>query len=320
MDKTLPLPPYICIAGPTACGKTAVALEIARRWPVEIISVDSALVYRGLDIGSAKPSVVEMAAVPHHLIDIREPDQPYSAADFVKDATRLITEITQRGNTPLLVGGTMLYYKALIEGLDDLPAATPEIREQLQTQAQQLGWPALHAQLAQVDPATAQRLPPNDSQRIGRALEVWMISGKPLSSFFSDKQVQYFPPFLSLEPQDRAWLHERIAQRFAQMLEQGFLDEVRGLMQRENLHVDLPAMRSVGYRQAWISLELARHSRTPVNDLQIKAELMQTGVAATRQLAKRQITWLRAMPERHIVHGDAIDALPQALQWFENQV
>ena len=309
---------YICIAGPTASGKTAVALEMGQRWPVEIISVDSALVYRGLDIGSAKPSREEMAAVPHHLIDIREPDEPYSAADFVKDATRLIPEIRARGRIPLLVGGTMLYFKALIEGLDDLPAATPEVREVLEREALEKGWPAMHELLGKVDPVSAARLKPNDAQRIQRALEVYKVSGAPLSSFFTDKSARSFPPMLSLEPENRAWLHGRIALRFEQMLAQGFLDEVRGLMQRPELDADLPSMRAVGYRQAWAALEKA--ALTGASDDEVKAELMQTGVAATRQLAKRQITWLRSMPERHVVYGDDAQALERALMWAEGYV
>ena len=306
---------YICIAGPTASGKTAIALEVGRRWPVEIISVDSALVYRGLDIGSAKPSSEEMAAVPHHLINIREPSEPYSAADFVRDATRLVGEISARGHVPLLVGGTMLYFKALIEGLDDLPAATPEVREELEKEALEKGWPAMHEQLGLVDPVTAARLKPNDSQRIQRALEVYRVSGRSLSSFFTDKTNKQFPPMLSLEPENRAWLHERIALRFKQMLERGFLDEMRSLMKRPELNIELPAMRAVGYRQAWIALENA--ALTGASDDEVKAELMQTGVAATRQLAKRQITWLRSMPERYVVYGDDPDVLEKSLKWVE---
>ena len=315
--STNTLPHYLCIAGPTASGKTAVALEIAHRWPVEIISVDSALVYRGLDIGSAKPSVQERAEVTHHLIDIREPYDPYSAADFIKDASRLINEIHQRNKIPLLVGGTMLYFKALIDGLDDLPVATPEVRAGLEAEAAQLSWPALHKRLSLVDPVTAARLAPNDSQRIQRALEVWLVSGQPLSSFFTAKGNRPFPPLLSLEPQERAWLHQRIEQRFAQMLQMGFLDEVRALMQRGDLHADLPAIRSVGYRQAWAALE---NTALSGDDERIKAELMLTGVAATRQLAKRQITWLRSMSQRHIVYADAPEAMAQALHWFETQL
>lgn len=316
ISTVMNLHPYICIAGPTASGKTAVALEIARHYPVEIISVDSALVYRGLDIGSAKPSLQERAEIPHHLIDIREANEPYSVADFVNDVNILIEDIAKRGKIALLVGGTMLYFKALIDGLDDLPAATPEVRAQLEREAIEQGWPALHAILLHVDPVTAQRLKPNDAQRIQRALEVYRVSGQPISSFYTNKKKRLFPPMLSLEPEDREWLHQRIALRFKLMLEQGFLDEVRLLMERPELHADLPSMRAVGYRQAWAALENARH--THASDEEIKTELMQTGVAATRQLAKRQITWLRAMPKRHVVFGDATDALINALKWTES--
>lgn len=317
---TLPLNhSYICIAGPTASGKTAIALEIAQQWPVEIISVDSALVYRGLNIGSAKPTQEERGAVPHHLIDIRNPDEIYSAADFVKDAQSLIDEIRQRQRIPLLVGGTMLYFKALIEGLDDLPAATPEIRLTLEKKAAEKGWPKLHEELQRIDPITATRLKPNDSQRIQRALEVFLVSGRPLSSFFTSKSNRLFPPMLSLEPEDRVWLHERIALRFKQMLEQGFLSEVRGLMCQPHLHMDLPAMRAVGYRQAWIALEKAAELKSE-NDEIVKRELMQTGVAATRQLAKRQITWLRSMPKRHVVYGDDPLCSLKCMQWMEEAV
>ena len=315
------LPTYLCIAGPTASGKTAIALEVAKHWPVEIISVDSALVYRGMDIGTAKPSAQELAQVPHHLIDIREPYEPYSAADFVKDARRLIVDIHRRGYTPLLVGGTMLYFKALIDGIDDLPAATASVRLQIEAEASISGWPALHSRLAEVDPVSAQRIQPNDSQRVQRALEVWMVSGRPLSSFFKGKSKQPFPPLLSLEPEDRRWLHERIALRFQQMLGQGFIEEVRGLMRCGNLNADLPSMRAVGYRQAWGALQrLAGNGAqiTAADEQMLKQELMQTGVAATRQLAKRQITWLRSMPERHVVHGDDASVLSKTLAWVQS--
>ena len=256
------LPPHLCLAGPTACGKTAAALAIASRYPTEIISVDSALVYRGMDIGTAKPNADELARVPHHLIDIRDPLQAYSAAEFASDAKRLIAEIAGRGKLPLLVGGTMLYVKALMDnGLDPMPAADPAIRAQIEAHAQQLGWPALHAELALVDPTTAARLAPMDGQRIQRALEVFQISGQPLSSFHATKK-EAAPALstgsmalLSLEPTDRAWLHARIAQRFDTMLAQGFLDEVQALRARGDLHPDLPSMRCVGYRQAWEALD-----------------------------------------------------------------
>jgi tRNA dimethylallyltransferase len=299
----------IALAGPTASGKTAAALTIAEalapRLPVEIISVDSALVYRHMDIGTAKPTREELARVPHHLIDIRDPLQPYSAAEFVQDATRLIAEIHARGALPLLVGGTMLYFKALFDGIDDMPPADPAVRARLDAQAAALGWPAMHAELARVDPATAARLAPGDSQRIQRALEVWHLSGKPLSSFHTTKtratsafQVSAGTLF-SLEPGNRAWLHERIARRFHAMLAEGFLDEVIRLRARGDLHPDLPSMRCVGYRQAWESLD----------GLHPLATLPERGI-----LAKRQITWLRGMPGRHAIPCDAPDATAQLVQ------
>jgi tRNA dimethylallyltransferase len=303
----------ICLAGPTASGKTAAALAIAARWPVEIISVDSALVYRGMDIGTAKPSREELAAVPHHLVDIREPTQAYSAAEFAADATRLVGEIEARGKRALLVGGTMLYFKALFEGLDEMPAADPALRAQLDAQAAAIGWPAMHAELAKVDPVTAARLAPNDAQRIQRALEVFRASGQPLSAFHATKSIAASPrpigagALFSLEPSDRAWLHERIAQRFDAMLAAGFLDEVRALRARGDLTPELPSMRCVGYRQAWEALDGA----WPM------AELRERGVAATRQLAKRQLTWLRSMPQRQVVACDAPDALERLLQLVE---
>ena len=283
--------------------------------------MDSALVYRGMDIGTAKPSALELASAVHHLIDIRDPLHAYSAAEFVRDAHRLIVDITARGKLPLLVGGTMLYFKALSDGLDAMPGADPGLREQIAQEAKALGWPALHAQLARVDPATAARLAPLDSQRIGRALEVYRASGQPLSSFHTTKSVApsdystrpsdsfdskieaTTPLLISLEPQDRAWLHQRIGQRFDAMLANGFMEEVAALRTRGDLHLDLPSMRCVGYRQAWEALD----------GLWPQAELRERGVAATRQLAKRQITWLRSMPARHIVACDAPDALAQVL-------
>ncbi|MGV3683227.1 MAG: tRNA (adenosine(37)-N6)-dimethylallyltransferase MiaA [Acidovorax sp.] len=299
--------PAIALAGPTASGKTAGALALAAvlapRIPVEIISVDSALVYRSMDIGTAKPAANELAAVPHHLIDIRDPLQAYSAAEFVQDATRLMADIRARGALPLLVGGTMLYFKALFDGIDDMPAADPAVRERLEAQAAEQGWPALHAELARVDPATAARLAPADSQRIQRALEVWHVSGKPLSSFHAAKDrapsaAAASTALFSLEPDDRAWLHARIAQRFDAMLQAGFLDEVKALRARGDLHPDLPSMRCVGYRQAWESLDGSFSMDS----------LRERGIAATRQLAKRQITWLRSMPARQAIACDRPDA------------
>lgn len=319
----------IALAGPTASGKTAAALAIARRWPTEIISVDSALVYRGMDIGTAKPSAAELAAAPHHLIDIRDPLNAYSAAEFVQDAQRLIQEIQARGKLPLLVGGTMLYFKALFDGLDDMPPADPAIRAAIAEEAAAQGWPALHAALAQVDPVTAARLAPHDSQRISRALEVFRVSGQPLSFFHQRKAahsagasasagaesagtapVPEAMPLISLEPLERAWLHERIAQRFDAMLGAGFIDEVKTLRQRGDLHPDLPSMRCVGYRQAWEALDAPN----------AKSELRDKGIFATRQLAKRQITWLRSMPQREVVACDAPDALEQVLARVQVQI
>ena len=334
---TAPALHCIAIAGPTASGKTAGALAVAavlakHRLPVEIISVDSALVYRGMDIGTAKPSPDELAAVPHHLIDIRDPLHAYSAADFVRDATRLIADIHARGALPLLVGGTMLYFKALMDGIDPMPAADPTVRAQIEARALAHGWPALHAELALVDPVTAARLAPADSQRIQRALEVWQVSGRPLSSFHTSARADSLPgmgtaasksiavsagpisagALFSLEPQDRAWLHARIALRFDAMLQAGLVDEVRVLRARGDLHPDLPSMRCVGYRQVWEELDFQGHrpAGTPLN----LALLRERGVAATRQLAKRQITWLRSMAQRHPIACDAPDATAQLVQ------
>jgi len=312
---------YLALAGPTACGKTAAALAIARTHDVEIISVDSALVYRSMDIGTAKPTAAELASVPHHLINIRDPLQAYSAAEFVTDAKALIADISARGKLALLVGGTMLYFKALFDGIDAMPKADPAIRAALEEEARQHGWPAMHAKLALIDPITAARLSPADSQRIQRALEVFRISGQTLSSFHTTKTIAAHASstgatglkeqqpliddvlLISLEPMDRAWLHARIAQRFDAMLAANFLDEVKTLRARGDLHADLPSMRCVGYRQAWEALD----------GLWPMAELRDKGIFATRQLAKRQITWLRSMPQRQVVACDAPDALQQVL-------
>jgi len=298
-------PQAVCLAGPTAAGKTAVALALARLRPVEIISVDSALVYRGLDIATAKPTAAERAAVPHHLIDLLDPAEAYSAARFAADASQLIDQITARGRLPLLVGGTMLYFKALREGLHAMPEADPATRAAIDQRAAALGWPALHAELAAADPATAARLAPNDSQRIQRALEVWMTTGRSLSAWHADAAAPSLHsalPLVSLEPSSRAWLHARIAERFDAMLAAGLLDEVRALRARGDLHAGLPAVRCVGVRQAWAALETG----------QLEG-LRDAGIAATRQLAKRQLTWLRSVPDRHVVACDAPDALASAL-------
>lgn len=308
-------PRYVALAGPTASGKTAAALALARLQPVEIISVDSALVYRGMDIGTAKPTAAEQAAAPHHLIDILDARDSYSAAAFVADATRLIGEIRARGALPLLVGGTMLYFKALFDGIDAMPAADAAVRARIDADAATLGWPAMHARLAQVDPVTAARLAPQDSQRIQRALEVWESSGQPLSSFHaSDNKTASAVEggvLFSLEPTDRAWLHGRIAERFDAMLAAGFLDEVRSLRARGDLSTDLPSMRCVGYRQAWEMLDACGDAAP---DARAIAGLRERGIAATRQLAKRQITWLRSMPKRTAIACDAPDAVQTAVQ------
>lgn len=304
---------YIALAGPTASGKSAAAMHVARQlrqqWGIEaeLISVDSALVYRGMDIGTAKPSLAERAAVTHHLIDMLEPTQSYSAAQFARDARLLIQTVHARGHIPILVGGTMLYFKALFEGLSDLPEADAALRARISQQAQTLGWAAMHAQLAQLDPQTAQCLQPGDSQRIARALEVWLQTGKPLSYWHAHgtRGLPPLPPalLLSLEPVSRAWLHQRIAQRFDAMLAQGFAHEMQQLFERGDLHADLPSMRCVGYRQAWAALA----NNEPL------AQWREKAIAATRQLAKRQLTWLRSMPQRQVIACDAPQ--PEAQVW-----
>jgi tRNA dimethylallyltransferase len=307
---------YIALTGPTASGKTAAAFAIAARWDVEIVSVDSALVYTGMDIGTAKPTPQELAQVPHHLINIRDPLHAYSAADFGRDATRLIAQINARGKLALLVGGTMLYFKALWDGLDDLPQADAGVRASIETEAKAAGWPAMHAALAQIDPITAQRLAPNDSQRIARALEVYRMTGSPLSSFHTLKsEASLQDPkgaraIISLEPNNRAWLHERIAQRFDAMLAAGLIAEVKALRARADLHADLPSMRCVGYRQAWAALE----GELPMTDLR------ERGIIATRQLAKRQMTWLRSFTRRTVVACDQADAIERVVAHVDRAI
>jgi tRNA dimethylallyltransferase len=282
-------PPAVFLMGPTASGKTALAVALVERFPLEIISVDSALVYRGMDIGTAKPDAATLARAPHHLLDIRDPADSYSAAAFRDDALRLMADITARGRVPLLVGGTMLYFRALLKGLDDLPRADAPTRKAIEADAAARGWPALHAELAQLDPPTAARLAPNDAQRIGRALEIVRLTGTPMSALLD--RVQTDLPYrvlqLALIPSDRAVLHRRIAERFDAMLAQGLLDEVQALRRTHALTPDLPAMRAVGYRQAWAHLD---------GEISL-AELREQGIAATRQLAKRQLTWLRSWPD-----------------------
>ncbi len=281
-------PPAILLMGPTASGKTALAVELVQRGPFEIISVDSGMVYRGMDIGTAKPEAELLALAPHRLIDICDPLEAYSAALFRADALAAMAEITAAGRIPLLVGGTMLYFKVLLEGLAAMPDADPVIRARLEQEGQAQGWPALHARLASVDPVSAARLKPNDSQRLQRALEVFELTGKPLSVWHAEQEVVAPPPWqftrLAMAPPERATLHERIAQRFDAMLAAGFIDEVKGLRARGDLHPGLPSMRAVGYRQAWEYLDGQGGL----------GELRERGIAATRQLAKRQLTWLRS--------------------------
>ena len=303
-------PAWIGLAGPTASGKSAIALALAERVPLEIVSVDSALVYRGLDIGSAKPSVAERSAVPHHLIDLIDPREAYSAAQFAADATRLVAAINGRGKLPLLVGGTMLYFKILSDGMDALPAADPALRCKIEAEAFARGWPALHAELARIDPVSAARLPATDAQRIGRALEVFRISGRTLSSFHTAPRAAQPAALVALEPQSRAWLHRRIAARFDAMLAQGLIDEVRALRSRGNLHAGLPSMRCVGYRQAWAALDEGLAGEA------LHAAVRERGIAATRQLAKRQLTWLRGM-QREVVACDGDDVLAQVAALVE---
>ena len=311
--------PLLSIAGPTGSGKTHLAMLLAeaaqaRNISIELISMDSALVYRGMDIGSAKPTLAERAAVKHHLIDILDPTEAYSAARFASDTTRLVTEIRERGNVPIIVGGTMLYWRAFAYGLSSLPPADPVIRARLDEQGKALGWPAMHAELMAVDPITAARLEPNDSQRIQRALEVVQSTGKPMSTWLSEspsddgRAGSLIPSWLrlvSLEPSERAQLHQNLESRFDAMLHAGLIDEVRLLRDHPGIHADLPSMRAVGYRQAWEYLEG-----------QINAEQMRyKALAATRQLGKRQLTWLRAIEGRTVFNPFDASGLPAALQY-----
>ena len=308
----------LILAGPTAAGKTAAALAIAAQWPAEIVSVDSALIYRGMDIGTAKPSMAERAAVPHHLIDILDPAERYNVADFVRDADTAIAEIHARGRVAILAGGTMLYIKAWLEGLDDMPAIDAEVRLRLTQQGIAQGWPAMHARLTQVDAITAARLAPNDSQRIQRALEVFESSGIPLSQWQTQSsaagaKARRTAPLISLEPTDRAWLHSRINQRFETMLDEGFEAELIKLRARSDLNLDLPSIRCVGYRQAWELLDVHGSLSGDTRRLWIER-----GSAATRQLAKRQLTWLRGMPNRHTIAADAPNAATDLMRVTEH--
>ena len=292
------LPPAIVLMGPTACGKSDLAIQLAESLGCEIISVDSAQIYRRMDIGTAKPDAGQRARVPHHLIDIIEPHESYSAARFRDDALTLMREIVERGRIPLLVGGTMLYFKALTEGLNDLPEADPTMRLLIDTMAEDKGWPALHAELARIDPEAAKRIQPNDAQRIQRALEIYYLAGKSMSALLAKPKYVYLPYRIisaALVPSDREWLHARIAERFELMLELGLIGELRKLRAAYALEPTMPSMRAVGYRQVWGYLDGEYGLAT----------LREKGIAATRQLAKRQLTWLRSMPD--VASFDCID-------------
>lgn len=311
MSSGAGLPPAVCLMGPTASGKTDLAVALARRFPFEVISVDSALVYRGMDIGTAKPDAATLAACPHHLIDVVEPTDRYSAGRFRADALALMADIVGRGRVPLLVGGTMLYFKALKAGLDDLPQADPALRAQLDARARQAGWPALHAELARLDPAASARIRPNDAQRIQRALEVCLLTGRPMSELFSAAAagLPYRLIELALMPTDRTVLHRRIEARFLAMLEAGLVDELRGLRARYALHSEMPSMRCVGYRQAWQYLD---------GEIDLQG-LRESGIAATRQLAKRQLTWLRRWTDAKAFDGLAPDLVTTVSDWLAGQ-
>lgn len=300
MPEAANLPPAICLMGPTACGKTARAVELVQAFPFEIISVDSALVYRGLDIGSGKPDAATLRKAPHRLIDIRDPAQPYSAADFRCDALREMQDIVNRGRIPLLVGGTMLYFKVLRDGLAHMPPAIPQARERILALAREQGWPAVHARLREVDPVSADRIHPNDPQRLQRALEVYEVSGKTMTELHrlgAQGQVDGLPCrllFLGMLPKERQKLHELIAERFRSMLKSGLVEEVARLKARGDLDPSMPSIRSVGYRQVWDYLDGRYDYDTMVSK----------GIAATRQLAKRQLTWLRGWPDLHGIPCD----------------
>ena len=312
---TSSLPPAIFLMGPTAAGKTDLALALARVLPCELISVDSALIYRGMDIGTAKPSPAELAEFPHRLIDIRDPAEAYSAAEFRADALAAMAEITARGRIPLLVGGTMLYFKTLLEGLAQMPSADPALRAELEAWAATEGWAALHHELAAVDPESAARIHPNDPQRLIRALEVHRLSGVSMSVHRQQQALQtagaggalpYRVAQLAIAPAQRQVLHGRIAQRFEAMLERGLIDEVEALRRRSDLHAGLPSIRAVGYRQVWDFLE-GRLTRP---------EMTERGIIATRQLAKRQFTWLRGWSDLHWLDNLDCDNLPRALKYL----
>ncbi|HDL8283764.1 TPA: tRNA (adenosine(37)-N6)-dimethylallyltransferase MiaA [Yersinia enterocolitica] len=307
--ENLDQPPAIFIMGPTASGKTALSIALRQRLPVELVSVDSALIYRGMDIGTAKPSAEELALAPHRLIDIRDPAESYSAADFRKDALKEMADITAAGRIPLLVGGTMLYFKALLDGLSPLPSADPQVRQRIEQQAAELGWEALHQQLAEIDPVAAARIHPNDPQRLSRALEVFFISGKTLTELtkISGETLPYRVHQFAIAPVSRELLHQRIELRFHQMLDAGFETEARALFDRGDLHTDMPAIRCVGYRQMWSFLS---------GEIDYD-EMVYRGICATRQLAKRQMTWLRGWGSVQWLDsdkpGEALDSVIQVV-------
>lgn len=299
--------PIVCLMGPTASGKTQLAVELVQAFPFEIISVDSAMVYRGMDIGTAKPDANILKIAPHHLIDIRDPKEAYSAAQFKEDALAVIQQIYAKNKIPLLVGGTMLYFRALLQGLAKMPSADEKIREQLYQEGMEQGWPALHFRLQTLDPESAARIHPNDAQRIQRALEVFMITGKKLSAWQKKSAMDELHSLnIALIPKDRSHLHKRIAQRFTDMLNQGLVEEVKKLFDRGDLTINTPAIRSVGYRQVWEYLE---------GKLTYE-EMKERGIIATRQLAKRQMTWLRSWPDLNIFDSEDENISEKVKQLF----